>query len=158
MLYSACFVSGGLVLSLSPLVVGLFLFFLILLSQIHGLRSIDLKSMQAENSRNVVPPTSRSSNCIALRFCNFPSETTVRMSINNFTFINIPLFIWMFSFFNYLSLKCYYVLSPLRLACLFPCDVIDTVLLFSYSCTCCSTKRGIPLQLSCTPGKVILYC
>ncbi|PSS28809.1 Sad1-interacting factor like [Actinidia chinensis var. chinensis] len=32
--------------------------------------------MQAENSRNVVPPTSRSSNCIALRFCNFPSETT----------------------------------------------------------------------------------
>ncbi|KAA8532938.1 hypothetical protein F0562_032945 [Nyssa sinensis] len=32
--------------------------------------------MQAEYSRNVVPPTSRSSNYIALRFCNFPSEIT----------------------------------------------------------------------------------
>ncbi|KAI7995499.1 Sporulation protein RMD1 [Camellia lanceoleosa] len=38
--------------------------------------SIDLKSMHAENSSNVVPPTSRSSNYIALRFCNFPSKTT----------------------------------------------------------------------------------
>ncbi|XAR65237.1 hypothetical protein NMG60_11009286 [Bertholletia excelsa] len=38
--------------------------------------SIDLKSMHAENSSYVVPPTSRSSNYIALRFCNFPSETT----------------------------------------------------------------------------------
>ncbi|KAA8529379.1 hypothetical protein F0562_033822 [Nyssa sinensis] len=38
--------------------------------------SIDLKSMQAENSGNVVPPSSRSSNCIALRFCNFPPEAT----------------------------------------------------------------------------------
>ncbi|PSR88421.1 Sad1-interacting factor like [Actinidia chinensis var. chinensis] len=47
----------GLALSLSPLLVGLFLFFLILLSQIHGLRSIDLKSMHTENSRNVVPLT-----------------------------------------------------------------------------------------------------
>ncbi|KAL7181544.1 hypothetical protein ACSBR1_040438 [Camellia fascicularis] len=32
--------------------------------------------MHAENSSNVVPPTSRSSNYIALRFCNFPSKTT----------------------------------------------------------------------------------
>ncbi|OVA08816.1 Protein of unknown function DUF155 [Macleaya cordata] len=38
--------------------------------------SIDLKSMQAENSRYVVPPTSRSSNYIALRYCDFPSEIT----------------------------------------------------------------------------------
>ncbi|CAK9177336.1 unnamed protein product, partial [Ilex paraguariensis] len=37
--------------------------------------SIDLKSMQAENSSNVLP-VSRSSNYIALRFFNFPSETT----------------------------------------------------------------------------------
>ncbi|XP_059655765.1 protein RETARDED ROOT GROWTH, mitochondrial isoform X1 [Cornus florida] len=38
--------------------------------------SIDLKSMQAENSSNVIPPTSRSTNYIALRFRNFPSEAT----------------------------------------------------------------------------------
>ncbi|XP_052199598.1 protein RETARDED ROOT GROWTH, mitochondrial [Diospyros lotus] len=38
--------------------------------------SIDLKGMHAENSSNVIPPTSRSSNYIALRFCNFPSKTT----------------------------------------------------------------------------------
>lgn len=38
--------------------------------------SIDLKSMHAENSRNVVTPTSRSSNYIALRFGNFPPENT----------------------------------------------------------------------------------
>lgn len=38
--------------------------------------SIDLKSMHAENLGNVVTPTSRSSNYIALRFGNFPSETT----------------------------------------------------------------------------------
>lgn len=38
--------------------------------------SIDLKSMQAENSSNIVPPTSRSSNCISLRFCDFPSDTS----------------------------------------------------------------------------------
>uniref|UniRef100_A0A2N9J4V3 DUF155 domain-containing protein n=1 Tax=Fagus sylvatica TaxID=28930 RepID=A0A2N9J4V3_FAGSY len=36
--------------------------------------SINLKSMQAENLSNVVPPTSRSSNYIALRYCDFPSE------------------------------------------------------------------------------------
>ncbi|CDP00391.1 unnamed protein product [Coffea canephora] len=38
--------------------------------------SIDLKSMQAENSRYIVPPTSRSTNSIALRFCNFQSNMT----------------------------------------------------------------------------------
>ncbi|KAL3501471.1 hypothetical protein ACH5RR_035920 [Cinchona calisaya] len=38
--------------------------------------SIDLKSMQAENSRNIVPPTSRSINSIALRFCNSQSNMT----------------------------------------------------------------------------------
>ncbi|THG10118.1 hypothetical protein TEA_000774 [Camellia sinensis var. sinensis] len=69
-------ISLGLPLSLSPFLVALFLFFLILLSQIHDFGSIDLKSMHAENSSNVVPPTSRSSNYIALRFCNFPSKTT----------------------------------------------------------------------------------
>lgn len=37
--------------------------------------SIDLKSMQAENSSYVVPPSSRSSNYIALRFCNFSSDS-----------------------------------------------------------------------------------
>ncbi|CAN6549222.1 unnamed protein product [Malus baccata var. baccata] len=38
--------------------------------------SINLKSMQAENLSNVIPPSSRSSNYIALRFCDFPSENT----------------------------------------------------------------------------------
>lgn len=37
--------------------------------------SINLKSMQAENSRCVVPPSSRSSNYIALRFGNPPSDS-----------------------------------------------------------------------------------
>ncbi|KAL2559223.1 hypothetical protein Fot_04189 [Forsythia ovata] len=37
--------------------------------------SVDLKSMQAENSGNVIPPTSRSSNYIALRFCDPPLQT-----------------------------------------------------------------------------------
>ncbi|KAJ4827621.1 hypothetical protein Tsubulata_045213 [Turnera subulata] len=36
--------------------------------------SINLKSMQAEFLSNVVPPTSRSTNYIALRFCDFPSD------------------------------------------------------------------------------------
>ncbi|KAF8389770.1 hypothetical protein HHK36_024289 [Tetracentron sinense] len=36
--------------------------------------SIDLKTMQAENSRYVVPPTSRSTNYIALKYCDFPPE------------------------------------------------------------------------------------
>ncbi|KAF6158944.1 hypothetical protein GIB67_023927 [Kingdonia uniflora] len=38
--------------------------------------SFDLKSMQAENSSNLVPPTSRSSNYIALKYCNFSPEIT----------------------------------------------------------------------------------
>ncbi|KAL8533708.1 hypothetical protein ACS0TY_009923 [Phlomoides rotata] len=37
--------------------------------------SVDLKSMQAENSRYVIPPSSRSSNCIALRFSASPWQT-----------------------------------------------------------------------------------
>ncbi|XP_031262311.1 uncharacterized protein LOC116120508 isoform X1 [Pistacia vera] len=36
--------------------------------------SINLKSMQAENLSDVIPPSSRSSNYIALRYCDFPSE------------------------------------------------------------------------------------
>ncbi|XP_057947987.1 protein RETARDED ROOT GROWTH, mitochondrial [Malania oleifera] len=36
--------------------------------------SINLRSMQAENSMNVIPPTSRSSNYITLQFCDFPPE------------------------------------------------------------------------------------
>nr|KJB80292.1 hypothetical protein B456_013G090500 [Gossypium raimondii] len=38
--------------------------------------SIDLKSMQAENLSNIVPPSSRSSNYIALRYCDFPPGVT----------------------------------------------------------------------------------
>ncbi|KAK1379531.1 DUF155 domain-containing protein [Heracleum sosnowskyi] len=38
--------------------------------------SIDLKSMQAENLSYVVPPSSRSSNYIALRFCNSSTNST----------------------------------------------------------------------------------
>ena len=47
-------------------------------SQICGFGSIDLKRMQADNLINVVPPTSRSTNYIALRFFDFPSEISVR--------------------------------------------------------------------------------
>ncbi|KAK4399834.1 Sporulation protein RMD1 [Sesamum angolense] len=39
-----------------------------------SLSVVDLKSMQAENSRCVIPPTSRSSNYIALRFCDSPLQ------------------------------------------------------------------------------------
>lgn len=46
-------------------------------SQIHFSGSINLKSLQAEQSRNFVSPTSRSSNSIAFRFCNSPSATNV---------------------------------------------------------------------------------
>ncbi|MBA0776125.1 hypothetical protein Gotri_011173 [Gossypium trilobum] len=38
--------------------------------------SIDLKSMQAENLSNIIPPSSRSSNYIALRYCDFPPDIT----------------------------------------------------------------------------------
>ncbi|KAK6280917.1 hypothetical protein POUND7_014742 [Theobroma cacao] len=40
--------------------------------------SIDLKSMQAENLSNIVPPSSRSSNYIGLRYCDFPTDITGR--------------------------------------------------------------------------------
>ncbi|MBA0843332.1 hypothetical protein Goarm_000531, partial [Gossypium armourianum] len=43
---------------------------------IFGFGSIDLKSMQAENLSNIVPPSSRSSNYIALRYCDFPPGVT----------------------------------------------------------------------------------
>ncbi|KAJ0963470.1 hypothetical protein J5N97_028592 [Dioscorea zingiberensis] len=36
--------------------------------------SIDLKSIQAENVNNVIPPTSRLSNYVALRYSDFPPE------------------------------------------------------------------------------------
>lgn len=49
------------------------------LSQIHGFGSVDLKSMQAENSKYIIPPTSRSSNSIALRFYSPPSQTVSRV-------------------------------------------------------------------------------
>ncbi|XP_065860524.1 protein RETARDED ROOT GROWTH, mitochondrial isoform X2 [Euphorbia lathyris] len=42
--------------------------------QIHGFGSIDLKRIQAENFCNVVPPNSRSTNYIVLRYCDFPSQ------------------------------------------------------------------------------------
>ncbi|XP_073107986.1 protein RETARDED ROOT GROWTH, mitochondrial [Elaeis guineensis] len=38
--------------------------------------SINLKSMQTENACNVIPPTSRSSNYVALRYSDFPPEIT----------------------------------------------------------------------------------
>lgn len=59
-----------------------------LASQIYGFGSIDLKSMHAENLSDVVPPSSRSTNYIVLRFCDFPSETTVRLLRKNL-FINL---------------------------------------------------------------------
>lgn len=37
--------------------------------------SIDLKSMQVENLCNIIPPTSRSTNYIALRYCDFPPDS-----------------------------------------------------------------------------------
>ena len=53
-------------------------------SQTYGFGSIDLKSMQAENLSNIVPPSSRSSNYIALRYCDFPPDFTVRCLTNDF--------------------------------------------------------------------------
>ncbi|KAI3976784.1 hypothetical protein MKX01_008642 [Papaver californicum] len=52
--------------------------------------SINLKSMQAENSRYVLPATSRSTNFITLRYCNFPSETTgvqIKESGNGYSYM-----------------------------------------------------------------------
>ncbi|KVH96173.1 Protein of unknown function DUF155 [Cynara cardunculus var. scolymus] len=45
-------------------------------SKIYGFGSVDLKSLQVEISSHVVPPTSRSINHIALRFCNINSDYT----------------------------------------------------------------------------------
>ena len=57
------------------------LYFYCLASQNHGFGSINLRSMQAENAGNVVPPTSRTSNYVTFRFCNLPSETMVRQFV-----------------------------------------------------------------------------
>jgi hypothetical protein len=46
--------------------------------QIHGFGSINLKSMQAENLSYVVPPTSRSTNYVVLKFFDFSSDISVR--------------------------------------------------------------------------------
>ncbi|KAL0372494.1 UNVERIFIED_CONTAM: Sporulation protein RMD1 [Sesamum calycinum] len=45
--------------------------------------SVDLKSMQAENSRYVIPPTSRSSNYIALRFCDSPLQNQFLFNVED---------------------------------------------------------------------------
>lgn len=61
------------------------------LSQIHGFGSVDLKSMQAKNSKYIIPPTSRSSNnSIALRFCGPPRKTVSRVQILMFTYLIDP--------------------------------------------------------------------
>lgn len=39
--------------------------------------SIDLKSMQAEHGNDIVPPSTRSLNYIALRYSEFPPEIMV---------------------------------------------------------------------------------
>jgi len=58
----------------------LFCFSMIWLSQICDFGSINLKGIQADNPRNVVPPSSRSaSNYVALRFCNFNLDANVRL-------------------------------------------------------------------------------
>lgn len=56
------------------------------LSLIHDFGSVDLKSMQAENSKYVIPPTSRSSNSIILRFCGHPWETVSTVHILMFAY------------------------------------------------------------------------
>jgi len=64
---------------LTCLFVVLFLFSTIWLSQIHHFGSINLKGIQADNHRNIVPPSSRSSsNYVALRFCDFNLGSNVR--------------------------------------------------------------------------------
>lgn len=58
----------------------LFSFSMIWRSQIHNFGSINLKGIQADNPRNIVPPSSRSSsNYVALRFCDFNSDAIVRL-------------------------------------------------------------------------------
>lgn len=64
----------------------IFLYSLLLIRKLISLRlivfgSIDLKSMQAENMCDVIPPTSRSSNYIALRYSDFPLVITVNSLI-----------------------------------------------------------------------------
>ncbi|XP_024021508.1 uncharacterized protein LOC21387740 isoform X2 [Morus notabilis] len=52
--------------------------------------SINLKSIQAENLSNVVPATSRSSNYIALRYYDIPSQTTgfgLKRNLNCFRYV-----------------------------------------------------------------------
>lgn len=67
---------------LTCLFVVLFLFSMIWLSQIHNFGSINLKGIQADNHRNIVPPSSRSSsNYVALRFCDFNLDSNVRFII-----------------------------------------------------------------------------
>lgn len=53
-----------------------------MLSQIHHFGSIDLKRMQAEIPRDVLPSSSRSPNHIALRFFNLIPTNTVRRNSN----------------------------------------------------------------------------
>ncbi|CAO2828732.1 unnamed protein product [Amaranthus hypochondriacus] len=49
--------------------------------------SINLRSMQAENAGNVVPPTSRTSNYVTFRFCSLPSEM-IGMGVENSVICN----------------------------------------------------------------------
>jgi len=59
-----------------------------LVSQNYGFGSIDLKAMQAENLCNVVPPTSRSTNYIALKFSDFtPSGIYVSFIQKQFSYV-----------------------------------------------------------------------
>ncbi|XP_057542123.1 protein RETARDED ROOT GROWTH, mitochondrial [Amaranthus tricolor] len=49
--------------------------------------SINLRSMQAENAGNVVPPTSRTSNYVTFRFCSLPSDM-IGMGVENSVICN----------------------------------------------------------------------
>ena len=57
----------------------LYVFLNDLVYQIYGFGSIDLKGMQADNLCYVVPPTSRSTNSIALKFSDSSSGFPVRL-------------------------------------------------------------------------------
>ncbi|XP_019170914.1 PREDICTED: uncharacterized protein LOC109166388 isoform X1 [Ipomoea nil] len=54
--------------------------------------SIDLKSLQAEHFRNVIPPASRSSNYTVLRFRNFPLSTAIGIGENADCFHHMVVF------------------------------------------------------------------
>lgn len=56
-----------------------------LVSQIYGFDSVNLKGLQLELSSHVVRPTSRSTNHIALRFCNSNPDYMVRTVASAFT-------------------------------------------------------------------------